>query len=216
LTGFKSGISFSSAGDVGRTKFATEWIVTHKGQAEPQVRDYLLQKAAQPRMSACFLIGLKASKALCMTPLLKKMRLVSEGRGGQMYSFNGQNFRVPYSFVIMHDPANYNICFAKPTDNSGLLMTFTVDCGQRQAVAMMDTGATHSFAQSDFLVSLGVPVRGHPQGIQLADGNSMTSKGTAKFRIKVARNCAEYRNFIICDQLIQEVDLILGHDLNVS
>jgi hypothetical protein len=84
LTGFKTGISFSSAGDVGRTKFAKERIVTRKGQAEPQVRDYLLQKAAQPRMSACFLIGLKASKAQCMTPWLKKMRLVSEGRGGQL------------------------------------------------------------------------------------------------------------------------------------
>ena len=149
LTGFKTGISFSSNGDVGRTKFATKWIVTRKGQAESQIREYLLQKAAQPRMSACFLIGLKASKAQCMTPWLKKMRLVSEGRGGQMYSFNGQNCRVPYSFVIMHDPANYKICFAKPTDNTGLLMTFSVDCGQRQAVAMMDSGATHSFAQSE-------------------------------------------------------------------
>ena len=203
-----AGISFDSKG----TESCCEWTVISKGQAESQLQDYLLRKAVQPKLCACFLIGLKASKAKSVNPMLRKMKLISEGRAGQTLQVQGQEITVPYSFVVLHDPASYKICFAKPVDNTGLLMSFYVHCGQKKGIAMMDSGATHSFVQENFLVSLGVPIRGQSQGIQLADGSAMQSQGTAKFRINVARNCSEYRNFIVCNELIQGVDIILGQD----
>jgi hypothetical protein len=85
------------------SKVTYDWIVTTKQNAEFGLAAYLHRKSTNPRLGACILIGRKAAKTKGMDKLLKGMRLVHEGRGGQEFQWDGGRYLIPYSFCIYHD-----------------------------------------------------------------------------------------------------------------
>jgi hypothetical protein len=76
----------------------------------------------------------------------------------------------------------------------------------------MDSGATHSFVRASFLNTLGIRPSTESVNIQLADGQTMQSAGTARIRLHLASHVTDQRKFIVCDTLLDGVDIILGQD----
>jgi hypothetical protein len=48
--------------------------------------------------------------------------------------------------------------------------------------------------------------------VQLADGQTMRSAGVSRLRLNLSRTYVEHREFIVCDTLLDGVDVILGED----
>jgi hypothetical protein len=80
------------------------------------------------------------------------------------------------------------------------------------ARALVDIGATHSFVHEGFVQTLGMRVIGQTRAVRVADGNTMVSTGTCKLRVTLSKNNHEWRNFIVCKDFLDGVDLILGQD----
>lgn len=149
------------------------------GQAEEELSSFLLQQGKNPHLSACFMLGHKVAKSVRVYPLLKGMRLVAQGRKGP---------DTPFSYVVYHAPPKYSISFAQAFKNRTLSLLFTVRCGGTSGVALIDTGATHSFVRRSFLNSLGIkPSSSNVVDVQLADGQTMRSCGTACLRLQFSR-----------------------------
>jgi hypothetical protein len=197
-----------------RTAPTYEWIVTARNKAETQVAEYLERKLLNPKLGACILIGRKAAKANGLHRMLKGMRLIHDGRVGQEFDQDGRKYLVPYSFCVFQDMPSCHVALATsfPGTSAGLLPVFPVICPHVQAKALVDTGATHSFVSRTFVDILGLPITGRTQEIKMADGNTMTSAGTAKLRVTLNANLHEFRKFIVCEDLLDGVDLILGQD----
>ena len=121
---------------------------------------------------------------------------------------------MPYAYNIFQDLPKCQVAVATSLSGepSGLHTTFNVKFWHVKGRALVDTGATHSFIHMRMIDTLGGCVVGQARTIRLADGNSMTSAGTAKLRITLAHNFHEFRNFIVCEQMLQGIDIILGQD----
>ena len=175
-----------------------------QGKAEEELAAFLLQQKQNPKQSACFMMGHKVAKSAKVYPLLKGMRLIAEGRKG---------VNTPFSYVVYHAPPKYRVSFAQAFVNKTLSLLFNIQCGSTGGVALLDSGATHSFVRKSFINSLGVkPSTSQVVDVQLADGQTMRSCGTVSLRLRFASGYVEQRRFIVCDTLLDGVDVILGED----
>eukprot|EP00884_Botryococcus_braunii_P005234 jgi/Botrbrau1/14711/Bobra.0108s0061.1 len=131
------------------------------------------------------------------------MKLVGQGK---------KDRNTPYSFRTFYAAPKYNISFAQAFGNRTLHMIFNVNVGGVWGTALMDSGATHSFVRASFLNTLGIRANTESVNIQLADGQTMKSAGTARLRLHLAAHITDQRKFIVCDTLLDGVDVILGQD----
>jgi hypothetical protein len=148
-------------------------------------------------------MGEKAAKSPSVWPLLKGMRVVAQGKKGP---------EVPYSYIAYHAPPQYHVTFTQAFVNKTLKMVFNVVVHGTKGRALFDTGATHCFVRSSFLNSLGFKAHHSNVNVQLADGQTMKAAGTAWLRVRLSSGCTEYRKLIVCDTLLDGVDLIMGQD----
>jgi Reverse transcriptase (RNA-dependent DNA polymerase)/RNase H-like domain found in reverse transcriptase/Integrase zinc binding domain/Chromo (CHRromatin Organisation MOdifier) domain/gag-polyprotein putative aspartyl protease len=179
------------------------FVIVSPGKAEEVLGEFLRAQTRNPQLSACFLMGEKAAKAKAVYTLTKGMKVVGQGKQGK---------ETPYSFVIFHAPPKYHISLAQAFGYKTLQMVFNVGVGGLWGSALMDTGATHSFVRKSFLNTLGVQATPEKVNIQLADGQTMQTAGTARLRVQLSAHCHDHRNFIVTDTLLDGVDLILGQD----
>jgi hypothetical protein len=179
------------------------FVILSPGKAEQVITDFHIAKRANKQLSAVFLMGEKAAKAPSLWHLLKGMRVVAQGKKGP---------GVPYGYVAYHAPPQYHVTFSQAFVNKTLKMIFSVSVGGTLGSALFDTGATHCFVRTSFLNSLGIKAFQTTVNIQLADGQTMRAAGTAWLRVQLAKGCTDYRKFIVCDTLLDGVDLILGQD----
>eukprot|EP00884_Botryococcus_braunii_P004785 jgi/Botrbrau1/14307/Bobra.0207s0012.1 len=91
-------------------------------------------------------------------------------------------------------------------------MIFNFNVSGVWGTALMDSGETHYFVRASFLNSLGIRPNTESVNIQLADGQTMKSAGTARLRLHLASHITDRRKFIVCDTLLDGVDVILGQD----
>ena len=196
---------FASKGEVKNEDGTSRpsFVIISPGQAETVLNDFLLAQKQTPSLSACFLLGEKASKAPSVYTLTKGMRIVAQGK---------KTREIPYSYKVFHAAPKYNITFSQAFGNRTLHMVFNVNVGGAWGTALMDSGATHSFVRSSFLNTLGMKARYEPVNIQLADGQTMVSAGTSYLRIHLSTHCIDARKYIVCPTLLDGVDLILGQD----
>jgi Aspartyl protease len=164
---------------------------------------FLQAQAANPLLPACFLMGEKASKARGVFTLTKGMRVVGHGR---------KNIHNPYSYVIFHPPPRYHISLAQAFGYKTLQMVFNARVSGLWGSALMDRGVAHSFVRRLFLNTLGVQASNETVNIQLADGQTMQTTGTARLKVQLSTHGHDYRKFIVTDALLDKVDLILGQD----
>ena len=180
-----------------------KFVAVPIGKAEDTLSTFAREQQANKHLSACFLTGSKVAKSKAVYPWLKGMRVILQGTKGP---------DVPYSYVVYHAGPKFSVSFAQAFSNRHLAMLFHVNCTGVKGVALVDTGATHSFVRQDFLATLGVRLSKKCVDVQLADGQTMRSAGTAKLRVHLSQTYVEQRDFIVCETLLDGVDLILGED----
>jgi hypothetical protein len=179
------------------------FVILSPGKAEEVISAFNVSKQTNRHLSAVFVMGEKAAKSPSVWPLLKGMRVVAQGKKGP---------EVPYSYIAYHAPPQYHVTFTQAFVNKTLKMVFNVVVHGTKGRALFDTGATHCFVRSSFLNSLGIKAHHSTVNIQLADGQTMKAAGTAWLRVRLSSGCTEYRKFIVCDTLLDGVDLIMGQD----
>jgi predicted aspartyl protease len=180
-----------------------QFVVVKRGEVEHTLLRFRQQQNGTPSMHACFVLGAKVAKSSTIFPLLKSMRVLLQGK---------KDRNIPYSYVVYYAPPIHCISFCQALAHPELAFIFNVKCGGVSGVALVDTGATHTFVRRSFVNTLGIWPVNTPVSVQLADGQTMTSAGTVSLRLQLSRTYIEQRKFIVCDKLLDGIDVILGND----
>lgn len=180
-----------------------QFVVVKRGEVEQTLSSFRQQQIGTPQMHACFVLGAKVAKSATIYPFLKGMRVLLQGK---------KDRNIPYSYVVYYAPPKHCISFCQALAHPELAFIFNVRCGGVSGIALVDTGATHTFVRRSFVNTLGIRPVNTPVSVQLADGQTMTSAGTVSLRLHLSQTYVEQRKFIVCDKLLDGIDVILGND----
>lgn len=180
-----------------------QFVVVKRGEVEQTLSRFRQDQLGTPQMHACFVLGAKVAKSATIFPFLKGMRVLLQGK---------KDRNIPYSYVVYYAPPQHCISFCQALAHPDLAFIFNIRCGGVSGVALVDTGATHTFVRRSFVNTLGLRPVNTPVSVQLADGQTMTSAGTVSLRLHLSRTYVEQRKFIVCDRLLDGIDVILGND----
>jgi transposase InsO family protein len=134
------------------------------------------------------------------------------GRRGEVFQHKGERHSFNFPFVCCLLPPKPTVTMGSTQTNSPLAMTFPLRVKGRTLCALFDSGASHSFVNTKALQEVGIAYRAGSIPVTLADGSEALTSGKAIFSFSLKPNVTTRHDFIVSNDMLEGVDIILGQD----